>query len=355
METPATRLLAAMELLQARPRITAAQLAERLCVDSRSARRYITRLRDLGMPIEAERGPYGGYRLRPGYKLPPLMLTDDEALAVTLGLVAARELGLSGALPAVEGALGKIERVLPQTLRERVRAVRQTVALDLGGMIGDRPAPEGEPDGATARWLPVLGLAAQQGARVHLRYHGRGSDSTERALDPYGLVYHNGRWYAVGYCHLRQAVRVFRVDRVLLAEPRTERFERPTDFDALTYAIQSFAAIPDRWLVEVVLDTSLERVRWSVPPTFATLEESTGGVVLRAYEHDLDHAARFLAGLGCPLRVRRPSELLAALRRLANLLGEAAGGLEALAQVAVVDVVDAAGTPAKPPDMAHTD
>jgi predicted DNA-binding transcriptional regulator YafY len=333
--TPATRLLAALDLLQARPRITAARLAERLGVDARSARRYISRLRDLGIPIEADRGPYGGYRLLPGFKLPPLMLSDDEALAVTLGLLAARELGLSGALPAVEGALGKIERVLPVTLRERVSAVRQTVALDIGagGPPADATDPasahlaSGPPD-ATTRWLPVLGLAARQGQRVRMRYQSRASGQTDRALDPYGLVYHGGRWYAVGYCHLRHAARVFRLDRVLLAEPCDERFERPPDFDGLAFALQSFAAIPDHWLVEVELDTSLEQVRWSVPPAFATLEESPVGVVLRAYDHDLDHAARFLAGLGCSLRVRRPPELLAALRRLATRLAAAASGIE---------------------------
>lgn len=341
VETPATRLLAALDLLQARPRITAARLAERLGVDARSARRYITRLRDLGIPIEAERGPYGGYHLLPGYKLPPLMLTDDEALAVTLGLVAARDLGLSGALPAVEGALGKIERVLPVAVRERVSAVRQTVALDIGpggsdANIGEPATSASEPVGTrvalgsaatTTRWLPVLGLAAQQGRRVRMRYQSRASGQTERELDPYGLVYHGGRWYAVGFCHLRRAARVFRLDRVLLAEPRDERFERPPDFDGLAFALQSFAAIPDRWLVEVVLETTLERIRWMVPPGFATLEETPTGVTLRAYDHDLDHAARFLAGLGCALRVRRPPELLAALHRLATRLSSAASQL----------------------------
>ncbi|MGZ6388133.1 MAG: helix-turn-helix transcriptional regulator, partial [Ktedonobacterales bacterium] len=107
MATPAMRLLTALDLLQARSSITAAELAERLNVNTRSARRYITTLQDIGIPIVAERGRYGGYRLRPGFKLPPLMLSDDEALAVTLGLLAARGLGLGDAVPAIEGALAK--------------------------------------------------------------------------------------------------------------------------------------------------------------------------------------------------------------------------------------------------------
>src|SRR5215467_1410948 len=100
MYSPATRLLTLLELLQSRPGRTAAQLAERLEVDARSVRRYVTMLQDMGMPIVAERGRYGGYRLLPGYKLPPLMLSNDEAIAVTLGLLAADRLGLAGAVPA---------------------------------------------------------------------------------------------------------------------------------------------------------------------------------------------------------------------------------------------------------------
>src|SRR5262245_11708262 len=131
MYSPVTRLLTVLELLQARPSITAAQLAQRLEVNGRSARRYITMLQELGIPVEAVRGKYGGYRLRPGYKLPPLMLTEDEALAVTLGLLAARQLGLNNTVPAVEGALAKVERVLPIAVRERVRAVQDSVTVDL--------------------------------------------------------------------------------------------------------------------------------------------------------------------------------------------------------------------------------
>jgi len=113
MYYPATRLLTVLELLQSRQRISGPELATRLEVDTRTVRRYIMMLQDLGVPVEAERGRYGSYRLRPGFKLPPLMFTDDEALALTLGLLAARKMGLTVAAPAVEGALAKIERVLP--------------------------------------------------------------------------------------------------------------------------------------------------------------------------------------------------------------------------------------------------
>src|SRR5215208_7534506 len=117
--TPATRLLAFLEILQDRPFVTGQELAERLEVDLRTVRRYAAAVQQLGFPVEGERGPAGGYRLRPGYKLPPLMLSEDEATAVVLGLAAARRLGLGDA-DGADGALVKIHRVLPDALRRRV-------------------------------------------------------------------------------------------------------------------------------------------------------------------------------------------------------------------------------------------
>src|SRR5215475_10851991 len=130
MYHPTTRVLTVLELLQAYERLSGPELARRLEVDVRTVRHYITLLLDLGIPIEAERGRYGAYRLRPGFKLPPLMFTEDEAIALTLGLLAARRLGLTAAAPATAGALAKVERVLPETLRARMEAVQQTLVID---------------------------------------------------------------------------------------------------------------------------------------------------------------------------------------------------------------------------------
>jgi len=122
---PATRLLAMLEVLQARGRVGGPELAERLGVEPRTVRRYAVKLDELGIPVEAERGPGGGYRLRPGYKLPPLMLTDDEAAAVVLGLIAARQTGIAAQGAGLDDALAKILRVLPAELRERVAALEE--------------------------------------------------------------------------------------------------------------------------------------------------------------------------------------------------------------------------------------
>lgn len=203
MYFPTTRVLTVLELLQARPGVSSAVIARQLEVDRRTVRRYIAMLQDLGIPVETTRGPHGGYRLRPGFKLPPLMLADDEALAITLSLIAAQRQGLSLDPLSTAGALAKIERVLPDALRERVQAVRDVVAFHAATAM---PRPEG----AT---LMLLSLAAQRGQQVLLRYQ-TGEAETERHVDPYGLVYHWDRWYLAGWCHLRQARRVFRVDRV---------------------------------------------------------------------------------------------------------------------------------------------
>src|SRR5436305_10426832 len=152
MYFPTTRVLTILELLQSHYRLSGPELAERLEVNTRTVRRYITMLQDLGIPVEAERGRLGSYRLRPGFKLPPLMFTEDEALSLTLGLLAARRLGLTSATPSVEGALAKIERVLPLTLRQRVQAIQETLILDF-----TRP-----PVSPTSEVVGTLCVAAQQ-------------------------------------------------------------------------------------------------------------------------------------------------------------------------------------------------
>ncbi len=314
MYFPTTRVLTVLELLQSRQRMSGPELAERLEVNIRTVRRYITMLQDLGIPVETERGRYGSYRLRPGFKLPPLMFTVEETLAVTLGLLAARKLGLAVAAPAVEGALAKIERVLPAALRERVQAIQNTLAFDAPGM-GVAP---------NSAIISTLCAAAGRQRRVWLRYQAYESDLTERAVDFYGLVYRTGFWYAVGYCHLRRDVRVFRLDRIVSAEQLPDTYTRPDDFDCLSYVVHSIATMPDKWRVEALLEMSLEDAQHMIPSEMATLEQSPAGVVLRCYTHDLDWMAATLASLRCPFVIHEPSELRDAIRRLAERLHEMA-------------------------------
>lgn len=315
---PTTRVLAMLELLQAHHRIGGAELARRLGVDERTVRRYAARLDDLGVPVTADRGRHGGYRLMPGYKLPPLMLTDDEAAAVVLGLLAGRRMGLPG--QATETALAKVQRVLPAALRDRVQALRDT----LGFTTPDRAAAGTAATGTGT--VLTLAAAARERRRVHLRYRSWRGEDTERDLDPYGLVFHSGRWYVTGHDHRSGETRTFRVDRIARAEPGTATFEVPGGIDPVRHVTASLARVPYAHEVEVVLDTALDEARRRIPASVAELADAGdgGGVVMTMRAERLDGAARMLAGLGFAFTVRRPAELRGHLRDLARTLEEQA-------------------------------
>jgi predicted DNA-binding transcriptional regulator YafY len=314
MYHPTTRVLTVLELLQSRSRLSGAELAERLEVDRRTVRRYVSTLQDLGVPVESEAGRYGGYRLRPGYKLPPMMFTEEEALALILGLLLSRGVGFGNAVPAVEGALAKLDRVLPDRLRGRVQAVQGALAFT------QMRNPTRLADPAT---LLTLSAAADQNHRVWMRYRGA-ADETERDIDPYGVVHHRGRWYVVGWCHLREDVRMFRLDRVLALEPREDIFARPFDFDCAAYLLQSLATIPWGWPIEVLLEMSLEEAQRRIAPDLGTLHATPDGVLLRTQADELEWMARLLVEIGSPFRIQHPPELREAVRRLARDLARQA-------------------------------
>jgi predicted DNA-binding transcriptional regulator YafY len=300
-----------VELLQARERIGVPELARRLEVGQRTVRRYAAKLREMGIPVEAELGRYGAYYLRSGYRLPPMIFTDEEALGLALGLLAARHLGLAGVAPAVEGALAKLERVMSEALRGRVRALQETVSI-----AATRSR-------APARSEALLTLAAAVGEqrRVRLRYSSGWSRETKREVDPYGVMHREGYWYAVGHCHLRKGMRLFRLDRVLEAEMLEETFARPAGLDSPGAVLGAVANTHgDRWSVEVLLETRVEEVRGQLPSVGLSLEQTEGGTLLRCSTWSLEWPARVLAGLDCSFVVRRPTELRDALEQRAEKL-----------------------------------
>jgi predicted DNA-binding transcriptional regulator YafY len=308
MYHPTTRVLTVLELLQARPHMSGKELAERLEVSPRTVRRYVTMLQDMGIPVEAERGRHGAYRLMPGYKLPPLMFSEDEALALTLSLQVARRLSLPVDETATEGALAKVERVMPEKLRVRVQAVQAALVVNATSRYA---AP-------ASTVVTTFSTAAQSRRRIHIHYEAWNNAATEREVDPYGVVYYSGRWFGVGYCHLRQAVRTFRLDRVRQATLLSETFTAPDNFDALAQVIQSLASAPGEWAVEVLLKLSLAEAQHRVPPEMATLEAIPEGVILRCNVQELNWLGWWLVGLECPLVVRRPVELRDVLRQWAE-------------------------------------
>jgi predicted DNA-binding transcriptional regulator YafY len=313
MASPTSRLLELLELLQVRPVITGREIAHRLAVDRRTVRRDVATLQQLGIPVDGERGVGGGYRLRPGYRLPPLMLSDDEATVVVLGLAAAHRLGLVEPSTA-DGALAKIHRVLPDTLRRRVEALEAALAFTA-------PATAGEPPtGGTAL---LLAEAIRRRRRVHVTYRSFASEQTERELSPYGLVVHAGRWYLAAHDHARAALRTFRVDRVSRAAIADGTATAPPHgFDAIAHVSRSLAQVPWPWEVEVLLQLPVEEARRRIPGTLAELVEEEEGTALRMRVSSLDWTASLLAGLGCRIRVRRPDELRSSIRALAQRLAD---------------------------------
>ncbi len=319
MYHPTTRLLTILELLQARPMMSGADLAARLEVDRRTVRKYIVMLQDLGIPIETTRGPTGGYHLRPGYKLPPLMLSNDEALAIMLSLLTARRQGIGVEPHLIEGALAKIERVLPDSLRLRLQAVQAAVAFV------DAPTTPAPPSATVL----LISTAVRQQQRLLLRYQTRGEESV-RSVDPYGIVSHWEQWYLVGWCHLRQAVRIFRLDRMIAVDIEETTFIPPSDFDSLHYVLESLATTPRGWLVEVLLATTLAEAQQRMPVGSAVFEECDYGVLMRLYSTDLTVTARYLCWWDCPIVIRRPQELRTAMRALAATMAANANREERL-------------------------
>ena len=316
MQTPTARLLELLELLQTQPLTTGTEIADRLGIDRRTVRRYITALQDLGIPVEGQRGVGGGYRLRPGYRLPPLMLDDDEAVVVALGVIAAGRLGLTASSESVDGAPAKIHRVLPDGLRRRVEALETTLDFTT-------TAPAGAP--VTGETVLLLADAIRRRRRLRIAYRSFSGDNTERELSPHGLVVHSGRWYLAAHDHTRDDLRTFRVDRIRRAALTPESaVAAPDGFDVVVYISRSLARTPWPYEVEVLLHLSLDEAARRVPATLAELVEAEEGTTLRMRVSSLDWMASVLAGLDCRFTIHKPAELRASIRALAERMLESA-------------------------------
>jgi predicted DNA-binding transcriptional regulator YafY len=199
-------------------------------------------------------------------------------------------------------------------MRRRVQAVEEAVRLHL--------ATPREPPAREA--ITALSTAVMEQRRVVLRHRSAQGVETERRVDPYGLVYRAGRWYVVGYCHLRASLRVFRLDRVQQATVQGEHFSRPADFDPLACVLRALAEQPGTWLVRVMLRTTFEQAWQQLPAGMATLQRRSEGVEIRISVEDLEWIARFLVNLGTPFVVIEPAALRDTLRRLATEIAVAA-------------------------------
>jgi predicted DNA-binding transcriptional regulator YafY len=313
--SPTSRLLELLELLQARPVATGSELAGRLGVHRRTVRRYVAALQDLGIPVEGQRGSGGGYRLRPGYRLPPLMLTGDEAVVVVLGLVAARRLGLDTESAAADDALAKVFRVLPADLRRRAEALERALGFTAEAVGG---APVAGED------VLLLADAIRRRRRVRARYRSFAGERSERELSPHGLVVHAGRWYLAAFDHGRGDARTFRVDRMSRIALEDAAEPPPEGFDPVAHVSASLARVPWTWEAEVLLDLPLEGARERLAHVLAELSAEGTGTLLCIRAESLDWLAGVLAGLECDFEIRRPEELRAAVLRLSERLASGA-------------------------------
>jgi len=311
--SPTARALLALELLQDSPGITAERLAGKLGVSERAARRYVEILREAGIPIESVRGPFGGYRVGRGVRLPPLMFSASEALGLVMAVLDGHH-DVSDANGPVGGALGKIVRALPEPVAAQVEAVRRTTA----------PAPDrsaARPDPATTMTL-VQACAQRRPVRIGYRSEAESQWVTE--VDPWAVVVRHGRWYLLCWSHDRADRRAYRIDRVVSVDVLDGRFDPPADLDPVA-VLEAHLAVGWKYEVEVVIAGPLETVGRCVSRALGRLEAiddascrlsgSTGNPVWYAEQ---------LAVIPAPYRIVRCPELRAAARALGQRLIDAA-------------------------------
>ena len=280
-------------------------------IDARTVRRYVAALQALDIPVEGQRGVGGGYRIRPGYRLPPLMLNDDEAVAVVLGLIGARGSALGSGDEPVDGALAKILRVLPAQLRTPGRGARADARLHGARRPAARPS--------AAAWRCCWPTPSGAGGASRTAYRSFSGEPSRRELSPLGLVVHAGRWYLAAHDHGRDDLRTFRVDRMT----RRGRGRRGGDRAAgrlRRRAPREPLARPRAldWEVEVLLDLPVDEAAGRLPPTLAELAQAGDQTLLRMRVSTLEWMAGVLAGLGCAFTIRRPDELRASVQALSR-------------------------------------
>jgi predicted DNA-binding transcriptional regulator YafY len=314
MTQPASRLITLIMLLQRQPNQKASDLAEKLGVSVRTLHRYFATLDDMGIPVYTERGPHGGFSLVRGYKMPPLVFTPQEATTVYLGACLVDEIWGGIYHEAAQGALAKLDNVLPDEQRQEAAWARRSLVAT-GLHRSDFQA--------LGNTLERLRRSARELHTVSLLYRTANQlEAQWRDLDPYALVHRWGWWYVVGYCHLRQALRSFRVDRIIELAPTSQGFSVPIDFDIHAYLAAEFqgqSMLPVRMrfapqAASIALDN---RASWE-----AMEKQPDGAIVVTFYSPDLDWAASTVLAYGPLATVLEPVELGIKVREWAQAILE---------------------------------
>lgn len=307
------RLLRLLSLLQSRRHWSGADLTERLEITSRTLRRDIERLRSLGYPVRSAAGTEGGYQLGAGAELPPLLLDDDEALAVSVGLRGAVLGTVVGIEEAAVRALAKLEQVFPARLRSRVAALHAAIT------------PLVSPAGPTVDPLALstIASACRDSEQLRFDYQDRHGKPTHRTVEPNGLVYAGRSWYLVAWDVERQAWRSFRVDRMgkrLSPGPRVPK-RSPPEGGLASYVARALSVGPYEFRAQIIVHAPLERLTKQVRPNFGLLQAvDPQTCLLETGAHSLDSLALQIALLGVDFEVQHPPELNIHIRQLAERL-----------------------------------
>jgi predicted DNA-binding transcriptional regulator YafY len=315
--SPTARALLALELVQGSPGITAERLGDRLGVSERAARRYVAILREAGVPIESLRGPYGGYRVGRGLRLPPLMFTATEALGLVMAVLEAHgasEATEPGAGDPVGTAVGKLVRALPETVARPLEALRHVSARRTDP---DPPAPE-----TTA----ALVRASADQRRTRIDYDLRPGIRRTIEVDPWAVVVRHGRWYLLGWSYAADARRIYRIDRVASVDVLDETFAPPADLDPLR-ALEEQLSQGWPYAVEVEIDAPDDEVRRWLPRSLGRTEAiDADRTRLTGTTENLDWYATEIAEIRATFTVVGGDEIRDAVRRLTKRLEDSLGG-----------------------------
>jgi predicted DNA-binding transcriptional regulator YafY len=317
MTETSSRLLEMLSLLQGRRDWPGIELADRLEVSGRTIRRDVERLRRLGYPVESLTGPAGGYRLRAGSAMPPLLLDDDEAIAIAVGLRTAARASVAGIEETAVRALVKLEQVLPAHLRRRVSALGSaTFTLPEGGPTVD------------PQHLTVIATACRDSESLRFAYRRRDGTESRREVEPHSVVNRGRRWYLVAWDRSREDWRTFRIDRLTRPASTGVRFvgRKLPARNAGAYVERSITAAPSRYDARVLLRAPAEEVSERIPDYWGTVEPvSSKSCEFRTGDDDLRWLAVRIAMLPVDFEVIEPPELVEELRALASRLKRAAG------------------------------
>jgi predicted DNA-binding transcriptional regulator YafY len=313
--SPTARALLTLELVQGSPGISASLIGDKLGVSERAARRYVGILREAGIPIESVRGPYGGYRVGRGLRLPPLVFSSTEALGLVMAVLdghhdAGDPTGLVG------GAIGKIVRALPEPVAAQAEAVRRTAAA-----APDRAAARPDPGTTT-----TLVQACSERRVVRIGYRSEAGSEWSTEADPWAVVVRHGRWYLLCRTHRRDAVRAYRVDRVSAVEVLDQSFTPPAELDPVAM-LETHLAVGWEYDVEVVIDAPMAEVAPCVRRALGVLDpiDSSTTRLVGSTSNPAWYAEQ-LAAIPASYRILESPELRDAARVLGQRLLEAARG-----------------------------